>query len=135
MPDQPAYRKRFVEVLTSLCGGESLVQILLKSDARSGLESVSFVNGPAQTIAQTIGEGEIIPHLPNVLRIHVVLFRRETANDRCAPCSGVPSTLKLKFAVYCDSRPSIAANACRVLTTLALAMAVPTGRPVRNGSH
>ena len=94
-------RKRFVEVLTSLCGGESLVQILLKSDARSGLESVSFVNGPAQTIAQTIREGEIIPHLPNVLRIHVVLFRRETANDRCALLQR--RTINIEVEVRCTA--------------------------------
>ncbi len=74
--------QRFVKVLASLCRCETLVEILLKPYVRPCLETISFVDGSAKSVTHTVCQGDIVSDLPNVLTIDVVLFGRETADNR-----------------------------------------------------
>ena len=73
--------QRFGKVLTLRCCRQAFVEIFLESNARPRLETISFVNRPAQSVAQTIRQRDIVSHLPNVLPIDVVLFSCKTAKN------------------------------------------------------
>src|SRR6185503_2184962 len=74
--------KWLVKILTSFCGRKALIEILLKSNTRSRLEAVPFINGAAESIPKTVRHREIVSYLPDILAINVKLFGSKTANYR-----------------------------------------------------